>query len=632
LCFEVELQGIEMGVWLALDDCESNCPNHRRQNMREYLYLWIKEWVPVGKDDDGAERYLFENIGIPLSSKYSVDFDRDSPIISITRNRHYNVNYFSKTISDLVAVVGENGAGKSSLLELLKQISVKGYGDSSAISYQLIYIDYENNKDNLTVILKDGETMSEKHCKWHIKKDGPSITVHRDSLVDVDMDNSSGHKRDFVIFYAPFFDNEVSSDSFDLFDPSAQWVGLSDISTNKLINVYSYKLHNSSEHRKYFDRLDSYSYYEQLVELEFLADFLEYKDNLPMDLPKHMYILNNDYPVNFVMEKLNEENPKKEIVNKINLLNFINNWKKEIMDKQQKEENALKDKIYLSVFACLYKSDTELNRYLFYNITKDTTSDDMINKLNKYTDGRLENLIRLLDNDNTEKDNNKYFFDIKEKKDALRRIMKEHYEIKKNYLLLIPFLLFKRQKLSTGENNIIQLFARFYNIWRDFPNQYGCIWDADDILFLIDEAEANFHPEWQRQYIKMLICWIELIMKKLGRDKTPMFQIILSTHSPFVACDLPNGNMVRLRCKGRDGAKSAYIPKTGSKNIGIGAYVVDLLKGDFFVKSLLGEFAEDNINALIKEMRKKRKLSAKSQFIFDELGDKFLKLLWGNLK
>jgi energy-coupling factor transporter ATP-binding protein EcfA2 len=597
--------------------------------MREYLYLWIKEWVRVGKDDDGVERHLFENIGIPLSSKYSVDFDCDSPIISITRNQHYNVNYFSKIISDLVAVVGDNGAGKSSLLELLKQISVKGYGDSSAISYQLIYIDYENNEDDLTVILKDGETMSEKYCKWYIEKDGPSITVHRDSLVDVDMDNTSGHKRDFVIFYAPFFDNEVSgNDLFDLFDPNAQWMGLADISTKKLINVYSYKLHNSLEYRKEIDRLDSYSYYEQLVELEFLADFLEHEDDLPMDLPKHIYIRNNDYPIKLVMRNLEEENPKKEIVNKVNLLDFINNWKKEITEKQQKKENVLKNKIYLSVFACLYKSDNEQNRYLFYNITKNTTSDDMINELDKYTNGRLKNLIRVLDNDNTEKDNNEYFFDIKEEKDTLRKIMGEHYEIKKDSLLLIPFLLFKRQKLSTGEINFIQLFARFYNVWKSSSNQYGCVWDADDILFLIDEAEANFHPEWQRQYIKMLIHWIELIMKKLGRDKTPMFQIILSTHSPFVVCDLPSANLVRLRLEDTKDVKSVYVDMSKSSNTGIGAYIIDLLNGDFFVKSLLGELAEDNIKALINEMRRNKDLSGisdKSKFVLEELGDEFLK-------
>lgn len=589
--------------------------------MREYLYIWIKKWVWLGNG-----RYLFENIGIPLQSKYSVKFDCKRTVIDIERNKNYNINYFSEIISDLVAVVGNNGAGKSSLLELLKLISTKGFADM-AKDYKLIYIDYENNDgDVVDVILRDGNTNREQYYTWHIKNDEPRIKIKKNNLVDKeDGGYSLEYKSDFVIFYAPFFADETSE---HLFGSEGDWLGSTDISTKKLINVYSHKLHNPGlQHRNSFDRLDSYSLYEQQIEMEFVADFLSELDDSPMELPKYMYIQNNIYPVILVLDELKKENTMDDIDNRENMINFIERWK---------EMKDLRSKIYLSAFACLYKSKNRLNRHLFADITEKTNIESVIVDLNEITDGTLQKLINLIESTAMLLDDGRYLIYIAEKKDELKKIMNYHYELKNRYLLSVPILLIKRQRLSSGENNFIQLFARFYNVWKTSPKQNGSVFEADNILFLIDEGEANFHPEWQRRYIKILIHWVELIMKKLEKDnvieKIPMFQIILSTHSPFVACDLPVRNLIRLRRELCNNVNVTELVESENKNSGIGAYVTDLLKGEFFIKSLLGELAEDRINALIEEMRGKGTLSAKSKFVLEGLGDKFLKNFLGSPK
>jgi len=51
----------------------------------------------------------------------------------------------------------------------------------------------------------------------------------------------------------------------------------------------------------------------------------------------------------------------------------------------------------------------------------------------------------------------------------------------------------------------------------------------------------GFHPEWQRKYLNMLI---EFFNKVWGEEKK--INLILASHSPFIASDLPTENVIFL--------------------------------------------------------------------------------------
>ena len=631
--------------------------------MREYIYLWVNKFVWSGKDNEGNNRYLFENVGIPLSSKYDVtrcEFnEKSSEFIINCENRNIKVNYFSEHINDLVAMVGDNGSGKSSLLELLKLILTKEAikGDEK---YVLIYADDNEIKVKSTLA---------NEITFKIKDEN--------SFIELNVNNDD-HESDHVIYYAPFFN--VAKNNFGTQGGN---YGLADISTEKVIDVYANKLHNVGMGNR-FDRLVSYSYYEQLVEMVFVADFLEHENKLPMDLPKYMYVNSNDGSIEMLEKQLNDriklltEDIKKNTMRndeliklekekgtftsleqeKSEILDNIKNCKLERANKKMllksigvwKNDASLKDRVLLSVFSSLYRN---------YGIDSNTsnriaisTNMDIVNAFNvlkkhitkEINIKKIECLCELITNNSIPTDDGRRLFYIKKNKSMLNIIMNRHYDIIKEYGLITPFLIFERQRLSTGESNFMQFFARFYHIWKDSPIQIDSIRGAKNIVFLIDEGEANFHPEWQRKYIKTLIEWIEIVMDTLKKKgfilgDIPKFQILLSTHSPFVACDLPNKNMVRLKLKNEESTndfKSVQPQKSTNKDddTGIGASIIKLLKGDFFLSSTVGALTEEKITKMIDEIQKNKssghekvKLSDGNAFVLENLGDHFLKTL-----
>lgn len=158
------------------------------------------------------------------------------------------------------------------------------------------------------------------------------------------------------------------------------------------------------------------------------------------------------------------------------------------------------------------------------------------------------------------------------------------------------------EELSSGESNILSLYSSFFNyknheeykfikIDENIEKSFNPGWP---ILFFIDEGELGLHPEWQRQYIKLLI---DNMPKVLGTDK---IQFIVSTHSPLLTSDVPTGNIIYLE-------NHAVINRHVRT---FGANIHSLYKDSFFLEGgLIGEFAKEKIEDLIQFLlpNKKRK-------------------------
>jgi hypothetical protein len=57
---------------------------------------------------------------------------------------------------------------------------------------------------------------------------------------------------------------------------------------------------------------------------------------------------------------------------------------------------------------------------------------------------------------------------------------------------------------------------------------------ARDILFLVDEIEAHFHPQWQRRIVRALLD----VMEALTESGDISIQMVATTHSPLVLASL----------------------------------------------------------------------------------------------
>ncbi len=135
---------------------------------------------------------------------------------------------------------------------------------------------------------------------------------------------------------------------------------------------------------------------------------------------------------------------------------------------------------------------------------------------------------------------------------------------------------------------------------------------------ILDEIELYYHPDLQRNFIKDL----------LDRLNSIKFQhidginLVFATHSPFILSDIPSQNILRLV----EGKPEAYIASEKT----FGANIHELLANDFFLgKRYIGELAHSTIVSLIETItsRKTIILSEKDQFLdmINLIGEPFIR-------
>lgn len=125
-------------------------------------------------------------------------------------------------------------------------------------------------------------------------------------------------------------------------------------------------------------------------------------------------------------------------------------------------------------------------------------------------------------------DLNKYFkgfFVIRKNIDKILKIIELHKELT---ITVIGFLQFSLEPIfSDGHQNMFDLFAKFHIFINTlYDNKKPK--DNSGISFVLDEPDGYFHPNWQKQFIAILIDFLETNYKKFT------FEIILTSHSPFI--------------------------------------------------------------------------------------------------
>lgn len=147
---------------------------------------------------------------------------------------------------------------------------------------------------------------------------------------------------------------------------------------------------------------------------------------------------------------------------------------------------------------------------------------------------------------------------------------------------IIPF-----NKLSSGEqqliHSILNLTYHLFNI-KSVNESKSIKKKYQHINIIFDEVELYFHPEYQRKFIQRLI-------KSLEFFDDFEFNIIFTTHSPFILSDIPSQNTLRLK----EGMPYEDYDSINS----FGSNIHDLLADEFFLEDgFIGEFASKKINEI----------------------------------
>lgn len=139
------------------------------------------------------------------------------------------------------------------------------------------------------------------------------------------------------------------------------------------------------------------------------------------------------------------------------------------------------------------------------------------------------------------------------------------------------------------------------------------------INMIFDEMELCFHPEYQRSFVNNLVSYI----KRAGLNKTFSFNIILTTHSPFILSDIPACNILALK----DGEPDEQFKNEKT----LAANIYDILNNSFFMDDFIGEYSSIFIDEIIKKLNDSNDdISAKEQEIFFKqislIGDDFVRI------
>lgn len=117
----------------------------------------------------------------------------------------------------------------------------------------------------------------------------------------------------------------------------------------------------------------------------------------------------------------------------------------------------------------------------------------------------------------------------------------------------------------------------------------------NNVIILMDEIDVHLHPELQRTLLSKTLNTIS----KYFLGKT--VQLVITSHSPILISDIPSSNVIFLN-KDKNGNHIAY-KRTGIESFG--SNIFDLYNDSFFFDQniLMGEFAKNYIDDLFNKIK-----------------------------
>lgn len=166
--------------------------------------------------------------------------------------------------------------------------------------------------------------------------------------------------------------------------------------------------------------------------------------------------------------------------------------------------------------------------------------------------------------------------------------------IKNGHSFLLKYLDIRNVGMSSGERAKLNFMSRMYlapKLYQFFSKSQFLL--HENILLLIDEIDLYLHPEWQRQILNDLL---NAIKEAFSENYV---QVIITSHSPIILSDIPLNNSIFLQHKN---GKTIQVKRDIQT---FGANIYSLYKDAFFIKDglAMGSLAREKINLWVKEIK-----------------------------
>jgi predicted ATP-binding protein involved in virulence len=595
----------------------------------ELVYLWIKKYKNIHNQGfNFSPRFEYKNKKITPKSEKSIE------------------NFFGDNIN-ITAIVGKNGTGKSNILEALVSLFAESgppidadykicgvFYDETTKSYYSKDIKYSSCKF-ITDPMEDLDKVINKNFPI-AKYESQSFLLHYNYTLDF-LDNDEPninfdkmyHKVDkykVPILLQP--DKSNSKIHLNLIDYFAtrdmfEFVFKEDLPVENIEKFFKPKKFKLSFHFSYIYG-DSKQDDEYTKDTE-LFDYIGSR-SIKGNLNIHDYHNSNgieDYSPNFEhitrdgLILLTRFYILKKASKKLSLIS------EEALRRalSLKDENKeLKDRNYETALHIIeYNSFKELFHFEHY-----------------YQTYKIENSFKFI-----------AFLEEQEEDYKLsdkKQLISENQKLIKNLAPWITIDIYDDKDVSLSELSYGQKFMiRFlYSLLNQLRNLNSHS-EYKDILLLLDEVENGLHPQWQKEFIKLIIDVLNAFLKKY--PKRFKFNIIITSHSPFILSDLPKENVIFLDNIDSD-TKDKYsklnidkLQRGSCINVSqyidinpFGANIHTLLSDGFFMEGgLMGEFAKNKIQEIMDFLNDEKtieKISTKIEQlkqVIESIGEPFLK-------
>lgn len=589
------------------------------------LYFWVKEFRS------------FSNAGFSFSSKYSVWHGYQAALSTINFKVELSPSWidglFPEPITDITAIIGANGSGKSSILELLADILSNKPSSKWGVNFVWVAIFVNEAKQEVFAASNsniDGKSPADLFMEIDAANSGLSIGEKCNTYLEYVGDSFSfrehtvGLEDTAVIFYSPIFG--VRHDTLEV-RPTLANVSTSSLivqdSENREIGshwpIFNYRYNNLKRHlafikarERVFTRFDLPQHVEIRFEkgpspdkMDLTENSWDIYDGLSMSSRGQMNSKYNDPIIN---ARGNEEK-QRAILEKVKIW-FVRNLLTNFFHYLSSEkESYWKYPEYQKVGRKEISVDPQSLEYFLewdrveYDAGKQY---DFIKNAQKYFELQnvvekqvfdiphfIETVVNIIDNQaltDIQNDDNESFFTVPA--DVGIKLYEQYDRYLRAFGVSHPhdFMNIDWVGISSGEEALLNLYSRIYlGIQMIKPI------DDKTLFIVIDEGELGFHPEWQRLYLKDLL---ELVVD-LAIPPPMSVQIILASHSPFLVSDLPSDNVIFLNRENKDSATEVRKDRKRT----FSANIHSLFSDSFFTESTMGAFAKKKLNEVVKILK-----------------------------
>jgi hypothetical protein len=605
----------------------------------EILYIYIHDYKKIQKQN------------INFGGKYRFHYDYESKELTVSENhqhiegfydKHPNQKGFAK-ITNVTSIIGENGVGKTTVLDFIYE----NFRKNSLITTSFIIALKVNQKIEVSYF-----ALSIEHNNISFFKDvslNNLRSIQKEPLNQDEIDDLFNDPIEFKKFSKTSI--VLFSNIFDRREIQNIFVEPHNISTNYLINNDLYNLRNKSAFPARRDSVKNHT----LLEVYRQANFLT-KNILKIPFQKPRFIrfsltrnlLNgsgNSNSTQRIRQKIQQGDIYYVLLDRIKRLTYraphnsellaideicansiISFFDEQLVIKLDDETISFGPEILSSIVSFLDNPNHSIKELIIYMRS-------MVDKKTRYLKENDNKFIQVLDgifkfNDFLLylHDQNKLFLDLRMKGGRKTYFLKIFLEKDNDYEELsslfrlyqesfneTPYLNFDWHNLSSGEQALLSIYARFYSITDVENNKYKL---GDNIIILMDEPDTNLHPQWQKTLLNSLLDFLPEIYGRKDADskkiKQRNIQIIFTTNNPISASDMLASNTIFMKL---DNDRSVQIQDSlTDQRQTFGANIYSLYADSFFIQDgLMGKFASEKINTIIKNLNSLKPLNAQER-------------------